>query len=158
MADLLSPSRPVVQTLSLRRNLVHAVTPHKNTCIAIMAKNNPNYSAKSARQTFNPTIVLENHLRQNTSAHTANVLYSVGKPIGTALPTNAAMTTAPIESTLSKNSTRRNGPCSKPNLRNSNYATFTANTYSRPKNLNIPRRSNRSSILQKSTIPKMFLA
>ena len=158
MADRLSPSRPVVRTLSLQRSLVHAVMPRKNTCTAIMAKNNPNYSAKSARQPSKVTTVLENHLRQNTSARTVSVLYSVGKGIYTSLLTNAATITAHIESTLSKNSTRRNEHCLKQNLPNLNFATSTANTYSKPKNLNILHRSDHSSILPKSIIPKMSLA
>ena len=158
MTDLLSPSRPVARTLSLQRSLVHAVMPRKNTCIAIMVKNNPNYNVKSARQHSKVTIVIENLSRPNTSVLTAKVLYSVGKDICTSLPTNAATITAPIESTLSKNSTRQNGHCLKQNLPNLNYATFTANTYSRPKNLNIHHPLSRWSILQKSTTLKMSLA
>ena len=158
MAEGLNPSRPVAQTPFLRRNLAHAVTPRKNICIATMAKNKLNYSAKSARQHSKPIIVLKNHLKQNISVHTANALYSAGKLFCTSSPTNAATITAPIASTLSKNSTRRKKRCLKPNLHNLNSVTFTANIYSKPKNLNIPRRSNRSSILQKSTTLKMFLA
>ena len=158
MADLLNLSRPVARILSLRRNLAHAVTPRKNTCTATMVKNNPNFNAKSARQTFNLTTVLENHLKQNISVRTVSVLYSVGKDICTLLLTNAATITVLTASTLSKNSTRQNEHCLKQNLHNLKSATSIANTYSKPKNFNIPHRSNRWLILLKSTTPKISLA
>ena len=158
MDGCLNPSRPVAQNQSLQRNLAPAVTRHKNICIATMAKNNPNYSAKSAVQTFNPTIVLKDHLRRNTSAPTVSVLYSAGKHACMSLFTSAATITARTALTLSKNSTRRNGHCLKPNLRNLNSVTFTANIYSKSKSCNIPRRSNRSSILQRSITLQTSLA
>jgi len=158
MAGHLNPSRPAAQTLCLRRSLVHAATPRKNTCIATMAKNKPNYNAKFARRPSKLTIVLENHLKLNTSVPTANMLYSVGKSICTSLLISAVMIIASIASMLLKNSTLQNEPYLKQNLHNSNFVTFTANIYSRPKSLNIPRRLNRSSILPKSIILKMSLA
>lgn len=158
MAGRSNPSKPAAQTLLLRRNPAHAVTPHKNTCIVTMAKNKPNYSAKSARQPSRPTIVLENPSRPNTSARTVNALCSVGKPICTLSPTSAATITARIASAPSKNSTPRNAHCLKPNLHNSSFVTFTGNIYSKPANLNIPRRLNRSSILPRSIILKMSWA
>ena len=158
MADHSNPSRPGAQTLSLRRNLAHAVTPRRNTCTATMAKNKPNYSAKSARQPSRPTIVSKDRSRRNTSVHTANMLYSVGKLICTSSPTNAATIIVRIASMLSKDSTRRNGHCLKLNLHSSNSATSIANTYSRPVSCSIPRLLNHSSILERSTIPKTSLA
>ena len=158
MGDRLSPSKSVAQTRCLQRSLVHVVTPPKNTCIATMAKNKLNCNVKSARQPSRPTIVLKNHSRPNTSVHTANMLYSVGKSICTSLLISAVMTIARIGSMLLKNSIRRKKHCLKQNLHNSNSVTFTANIYSKPKNLNIPRRLNRSSILPRSIILKMSSA
>jgi hypothetical protein len=47
--------------------------------------------------------------------------------------TNAAMTTARIVLTRSNSSTPKNKTFDDQNLPNSNSATFTANTYSRPR-------------------------
>ena len=158
MAGRSNPSRPGEQTLLLRRSLAHAVTLRRNTFTAIMVKNKLNYSARFARRLFKLIIVLKDRSRLNTSARTASTPYSAGKHGCTSLFTSAATIIARIASTLSKNLTRRNRPCKKINLRNSNSVISTANIYSRPKNLTIPLRLNLSSILQKSITLKTFLA
>ena len=139
MAARSNPLRPAAQIPSLPPNPVPVVTRHSNIYIAIMAKNNPNYSAKSARQPSKLTIVLENHSKPNTFAPTASTPCSVGNSVFTSLSTNAATITVLIGSTHSTNSILRRDLYKKQNLLNSNSITFTANIYSRPMNLNTPR-------------------
>ena len=158
MAVRSNPSRFKTENLSHRPNNALFATHRINICITTTAKNDPNYSAKSAHQPLTPIIVIKKRLKQNTSARTANTPCSAGKSFCTSLFTNAAMITALTVSMPSTNLTRRKNFYKKQNLLNSNSTTFTANIYSKPQNLSIQPQSNHSSTSEEFTTPRISSA
>ena len=155
MAEGSNPLRPVTLNLSHRRNHAPVAMRRINISTATTVVNKVSCNAKSARRLFNPIIVLKELSNPNTFVPTANAPYSAGNPVATSSFTNAVMIIAITDSTLLTNSTQQKKRCKKQNLLNLNLTTFTANIYSKPMSLNIPRRLNHSSILQRSITPKM---
>lgn len=149
-----NPSRFKTGNQSPKPNNALFATHRINICIITMAKNDPNYSARSAHRLLTPIIVIKERSKPNTSARTANMPYSAGKPFCTSLFTNAAMITALTALMPSTNSTQRKNSYKKRNLLNSSSATYTANIYSKLQNLFTPARSSLSSTSKESTILK----
>ena len=131
-AEFLSPSRFVPVNKCRKPSNAHSATRRISTCTTTTENYVRNCAAKSARLFFRPTIVLKERSKPNTFVLTASTRYSAGKPFCTLLFTNAPTTTALIASMPSTDSTPRRNFYRKPNLRNSNFAIFIANIYSRP--------------------------
>ena len=102
-----SPSIFKTENPSPRPSNAPSVKHRTNTCTTTTAKNARSCFAKFAHRLFRPTIVLKERLKPNTSARTANMPYSAGKPFYTSLFTNAAMITALTALMPSINLTRR---------------------------------------------------
>lgn len=149
-----NPSRFKTGNQSPKPNNALFATHRINICIITTAKNDPNYSARSAHRLLTPIIVIKERSKPNTSARTVNMPYSAGKPFCTSLFTNAAMITALTALMPSTNSTQRKNSYKKRNLLNSSSATYTANIYSKLQNLFTPARSNLSSTSEESTTLK----
>jgi hypothetical protein len=104
--------------IPLRPNNALFATRRINICITTTAKNDPNYSVRSAHRLLPPIIVIKERSKPNTSARTVNMPYSAGKPFRASLFTNAAMITALTALTPSINLTRRKNSREKQNLLN----------------------------------------
>jgi hypothetical protein len=89
-----SPLSSVEESQFRKLNNAHAVKLQISTCSTTTAKQELKYAAKSVIQSFKPTAVLKELLKQNTSVHTATGLYSIGKRFYTSLFTNAPTITA----------------------------------------------------------------
>src|SRR3989338_1770063 len=133
---------------SLRRNNVLFAAHRINICITTTVKNDLNCSVRSARLFLKSTTVLKERLKPNTFVRTANTPCSAGKSFCMLLFTNAPTITALTALTHSTNLTQRKSSYKKQNLLNSNSTTFTANIYSKPRNLFTPAPSNHSSTLE----------
>ena len=107
MVIRLNPLKLKTENKSLKPNNVLFAAHRISTCITTTAKNDPSCSARSARLFFRPIIVLKEPLKPNTSARTANMPYSAGKPFYTSLCTNAAMIIALTALMLSINLPRQ---------------------------------------------------
>jgi hypothetical protein len=107
MAGRSNPSRFKTENMSLRRNNAPFAARRINICITTTAKNDPNYSVRSARLFLRSIIVLKEPLKPSTSVRIANMPYSAGKSFCTSLFINAAMITALTASMPSTNLTQR---------------------------------------------------
>ena len=152
MAIRSSQSRFKTGNPSPRPNNAHPARPRTNTCTTTMAKNDPNFSAKSARRPFKPTTVIKKRPRRNITVRIATAPYSAGKSASTSLSTNAVTITARTGLPRSSNSTRQNKISDDQNLPSSSSVTLTANIYSRPKTSLSPHRKDPPSTSSRFTI------
>ena len=142
MLDHSSPSKSKTGNPSRKPNNAHIAKHPIHTCTTTTAKNEPSCFARSARQLLTLIIVIKEQLRPNITVHIATARYSAGKSALMSSCINAAMTIARIESTHSNILIPQNKISDNQNLLNSNSITFTANIYSKPKNLPYPHHSN----------------
>ena len=133
MADFSSRSRFKTGNPSHRPNNAHSAKPHTNTCTTTTARCVRSYAVKSARRHSTLIIVIKERRKPNIFVRIAMVRCSAGKSASTSLFTNAAMITVHIVLTHSTNSALRNNLCDERNLPSSNFVTFIASTYSKPK-------------------------
>ena len=152
----LNPSRSKTENPSHKLNNALFATHRINICITTMGKKDPNCSARSAHQLLQPTIVIKEQLKPNTIVPIATAPYSAGEPVLMSLCTNAATTTAHIESMHSNNSTPQNKISGYRNLLNSKSITFTANTCSKPKSSSPLHHSSLPSTSEKFTTHQTF--
>ena len=144
-------SRFRTENQSLKQNNARFVKPHTNTCITTTAKHVLNCAAKSVRQLLVSTTVIKERLKPNIIVRIARARCSAGNPVSTSLCTNAAMIIARTVLTRSNNSALKNTSSGDQKLHNSNSATFTANTCTKPKNSLLPRHLNQPSTSERST-------